>query len=40
MLLEPHRVGLDVPENAVEVLLVDTQEEAAVLAADDGGRPA
>ena len=40
VLLETHRVGLDVPQDPVKILLVHAQEEAAVLATDDRRRPA
>ena len=40
VLLETHRVGLDITQDPVEVLLVDAQEEAAVLAAHDCRRSA
>ena len=35
---EPDGVGLDVPQDSVEVVFVDTQKVAVVLAQDDGGR--
>ena len=39
VLLQPHRIGFDVSKDPIEVVLVDTQELAAILSRDNRRRP-